>query len=69
MLELEFLVLSAANMLITPSMTKSLIIYLTYETTNCGLAVHAQFQNQAGSVSIPLLPINVAYTSLMNVCN
>jgi len=47
--------------------SKSLIHYLTYKTINRWCSVDAQFQNWAGSVSLSLLPIKAAYTSVMNV--
>jgi len=46
---------------------KSLINYLTYKTKNCWRTVDSQFQNQAESISLSLLPIEVACTWLMNV--
>jgi len=51
------------------SVTKWLINYLTYKSKNCWHCVNAHFHNGAGSVSLPLLPINAANTSCMNVCN
>jgi hypothetical protein len=50
-------------------MAKSLINYLTYKTKNCRYSVDAQFRNLAGSVSISLLPIKEAFSSLMNLCD
>jgi len=50
-------------------MAKSLIKYLTYKTENCWHSVDAQFQCQADSISLSLLPIKAACTSFMNVCD
>jgi len=50
-------------------MTKSLINYLTYKIKNCSRSVEAHFLNRAGSVSLSLSPIQVAYTSFIIVCN
>jgi len=50
-------------------MTKSLLNYLTYKTTNRWYSVEAHFQYWAERVSLSLLPIKTAYTSFVNVCN
>jgi hypothetical protein len=50
-------------------MAKSLINYLTYKTKSGSCSVEAQFQNQAGSILMSLLPIKAARTSFMHLCN
>jgi len=46
-------------------MTKSLCNYLTRKTINCQCSIDAHFYDEAGAVSLPLLPINAANTLII----
>jgi hypothetical protein len=48
------------------TMTKSLVNYRTYNTTNCWRCVDTHAQNGAVTMLVSLLPINAANTSVMH---
>jgi len=50
-------------------MAKFLIKYVTYRTNNWSCTVDASYQKRAGSVLLPLLHVQAAYKSFVNVCN